>query len=75
MIFSQAEIIENFELQEKSGGEPLYAWYDFKKGEAVTPRGFLIWSLPEGCGVVYRRASDGALILLEGRQGDFCCGL
>lgn len=69
LILSHAEIIENFEMQEKSD-TPHFAWIDYKTQKAIAPKGFLIWSLWEGCGVAYR-CKDGAIVLCEGRQGDF----
>lgn len=70
-IFTAAEIIGNALLQERDGVQPLYIWYDYKTGKKVTPPGWLVWSIWEGCGVVYRR-HDGKMIIVTGRQGDFC---
>ena len=50
---------------------PHYAFYDYKNKKAITPPGFLVWSLVDGCGVVYRRA-DGEMVLIKGVQSDFC---
>ena len=68
---SHKEIIENVIHQEAESIEPLYCFYDYKNKKAITPPGFLVWSLWAGCGVVYRRA-DGEMILVQGVQGDFC---
>ena len=66
------EIIENALQQEKDGIEPCYSFYDSKKGEKVTPPGWLVWSSYNyGCVVVYRR-NDGKMIIATGVQGDFC---
>jgi hypothetical protein len=70
LFFTHSEVIDNFELQEKTT-EPHYCFYDYKHGEPITPPGFLIWSLWDGCGVAYRR-SDGEIILARGVQSDFC---
>ncbi len=68
---TESEIIENALIQEKEGIKPHFAWYDYKKKEVVTPVGWLVWSLRDGCGIVYRR-HDGKMIICKGRQGDFC---
>lgn len=66
------EIIENALQQEREGIEPCYSFYDGKRGEKVTPTGWLVWSSYDyGCGVVYRR-KDGKMIIATGVQGDFC---
>lgn len=55
-------------------GVKLYAYelYDYNKKQAVTPAGWLVWSLFDGgCGVVYRR-EDGKMIICAGWQGEFC---
>ena len=72
LMLPDAEIIENALEQEKSGIKPHYAFYDWKNKKAVTPVGWLVWSLFDGgCGVVYRR-EDGKMIICAGVQGDFC---
>ena len=65
------EIIDNAIEQEKEGIKPHYSFFDYKKREKVTPPGWLVWSLQDGCGVVYRR-EDGKMIIVAGSQGDFC---
>jgi hypothetical protein len=71
LLLSHAEIIANFEEQEKTA-EPHLAWYDYKTGETSKYKGFLIWSLWDyGCGVAHRR-DDGEIILITGWQSDFC---
>ena len=50
---------------------PKQGFYDYKNKKPVTPAGWLIWSLRDGCGVVYRR-HDGKMIIVTGRQGEFC---
>lgn len=73
ILASEKEIIKNALEQEEQGINPHYSFYDYKKGEKVTPSGWLVWSSAKyGCGVVYRR-SDGKMIILTGMQGDFCC--
>ena len=70
-IFStDLEIIQNALQQEKEGIKPHYSFYDYKKKEPITPPGWLVWSLYDGCGVVYRR-KDGKMIIVAGSQGDF----
>ena len=69
---TDAEIIENAMQQERDGIKPHYSFYDYKKKEQVTPAGWLVWSLWDGCGVVYRR-DDGKMVIISGVQGDFCC--
>ena len=72
LLLSDAEIIGNALDQEKDGVKPHYAFYDWKNKKAVTPAGWLVWSLFDGgCGVVYRR-EDGKMIICAGVQGDFC---
>lgn len=69
---TKEEIIANALKQEKEGVQPCYSFYDHKKGEKVTPPGWLVWSSHDyGCGVVYRR-KDGKMIIVTGVQGDFC---
>lgn len=73
LLLSDADIIQNALEQEKDGVKPRYAFYDRKNKKAVTPAGWLVWSLWDGgCGVVYRR-EDGKMIICAGVQGDFCC--
>lgn len=69
---TDADIIKNAIQQEKDGVKPHYSFYDYKKKEPVTPAGWLVWSLWDGCGVVYRR-DDGKMVIISGVQGDFCC--
>ena len=71
LILKESEIIENALQQKSEGIEPHYSFYDYKKREAVTPAGWLIWSTYDSCGICYRR-TDGKLIIVTGRQGDFC---
>lgn len=71
LIMKESEIIANALQQEREGIAPHYAFYDYKKREAVTPAGWLIWSTSSGCGVCYRRA-DGKMIIVTGWQADFC---
>ena len=71
LLLTDNEIISNALEQEKAGIKPHYAFYDYKKHEKVTPAGWLVWSLGDGCGVVYRR-KDGKMIITTGLQGDFC---
>ena len=70
---TEEEIINNALQQEREGIAPRYSFYDYKKKEKVTPAGWLVWSLYDGCGVVYRRA-DGKMVIVKGVQGDFVCG-
>ena len=71
-IFTEKEIIENALQQEANGVQPHYSFYDYKAKEKITPAGWLVWStMGDGCGVVYRR-SDGKMIVVTGRQGEFC---
>lgn len=72
ILASEKEIIKNALEQEEHGIKPHYSFYDYKKGEKVTPSGWLVWSsLNYGCGIVYRR-KDGKMIITVGVQGDFC---
>ena len=72
LLLSDDEIISNALEQEKRGIKPHYAFYDWKNKKAVTPAGWLVWSLFDGgCGIVYRR-EDGKMIICAGVQGDFC---
>lgn len=72
LLLTDAEIIQNALDQEKEGVKPHYAFYNYDKKEAVTPAGWLVWSLFDGgCGVVYRR-EDGEMIICTGWQGEFC---
>ena len=72
LILSDDEILKNALKQEADGIKPHYAFYDYKKREAVTPAGWLVWSLFDGgTGIVYRR-EDGKLIICTGLQSDFC---
>ncbi len=65
IMVSEEECIANALEQERQGIEPSYSGYGL-------PCGWLIWSTWEsGCGVVYRRVSDGKMIVLTGWQGDF----
>lgn len=68
---TDAEIIENALQQERDGIKPHYVFYDYKKKEPITPAGWLVWSLMDGCGVVYRR-DDGKMTICAGHQGEFC---
>lgn len=70
-IFSEKEIIENALQQETDGIKPRFCWYDCRKKEKSTPPGWLVVSMFSGCCVVYRR-NDGKMVILTGRQGDFC---
>lgn len=70
-VFSENEIIKNALQQEADGIKPGYCWYDYQKKERVTPPGWLVVSTFSGCCIVYRR-NDGKMIILTGRQGDFC---
>lgn len=70
--FSEKEIIENALQQELEGIKPRFSWYDYKKKESTTPPGWLVVSMHSGCCVVYRR-KDGKMVILTGKQGDFCC--
>lgn len=72
LFLSNEEIIKNALEQEKNGIKPHYVFYDYKRKEAITPAGWLVWSLWNGgCGVVYRR-EDGEMIICTGVQGNFC---
>lgn len=71
VLATRDQIIENALQQEREGIEPHYCFYDYKRKEKVTPPGWLVWSLNDGCGIVYRR-KDGKMIILQGMQGDFC---
>lgn len=71
-VFSEKEIIKNALQQEADGITPRFCWYDYRKKEKITPPGWLVVSMYSGCCVVYRR-NDGKMIILTGRQGDFCC--
>lgn len=71
-VFSASEIIENALKQERNGITPHYALYDYVHSEKLTPAGWLVWStLESGVGIVYRRQSDGEMIISVGTQGDF----
>lgn len=70
LIATAEEIINNALQQEAEGIEPHYSFYDYKKHEAVTAPGWLVWSTFDGCGVVYRR-EDGKMIICTGVQSDF----
>lgn len=71
-VFSASEIIENALKQEHNGIAPHYALYDYVHSEKLTPAGWLVWStLESGAGIVYRRPSDGKMIISVGTQGDF----
>ena len=67
---TDTEIIENALQQERDGIKPHYSFYDYKNKKTITPKGWLAWSLWEGCGVVYRR-EDGKMVIVTGRQGEF----
>ena len=71
VLATREQIIENALQQEREGITPHYCFYDYKKKEKVTPAGWLVWSLMDGCGVVYRR-EDGKMIIVKGVQSDFC---
>lgn len=70
-LYTAEQIIENAKEQERSGVRPSFAWMDYKTGTASTPPGWLVWSTMDGCGVVYRRKSDGKYIIATGWQCDF----
>lgn len=71
-VFSAFEIIENALKQERNGIAPHYALYDYVHSKKLTPAGWLVWStLESGVGIVYRRQSDGKMIISAGAQGDF----
>lgn len=70
-VFSEKEIIENALQQEREGINPRFCWYDYQKKEKITPPGWCVVSMYSGVCVVFRR-EDGRLVILEGRQGDFC---
>lgn len=72
-LFTSEQIINNAKEQESAGVRPSFAWMDYKTGEPSTPPGWLVWSTMDGCGVVYRRKSDGNYIISTGMQGDFVC--
>lgn len=65
-----SQIIENAIEQQKAGITPRYR---HRSSSESTPAGFLVWSTPYGCGVVYFR-HDGKPIITTGVQGDFICG-
>lgn len=70
LMLSHNEIIDNYELQAQKS-EPHFEPRTRTEAESDTlPRGFLIWSLDEGCGICFKRP-DGAYYLLTGHQGDF----
>jgi hypothetical protein len=70
---TEADAIRNAEEQQAAGVAPMYQ-YRNTNGDAITPRGWLVWSTWEdGAGVVYRR-DDGKMILVTGWQGDFIAG-
>lgn len=72
-VYTEDEIIENALEQERQGIEPLFAFYDYKAKEPLTPYGWPVWStMADGCGVAYRR-HDGKMIIVTGIQGDFIC--
>ena len=71
ILATDAEIFKNALQQEVDGIKPRYCFYDYNKREPVTPAGWLVWSLNDGCGIVYRR-EDGKMIICAGVQGDFC---
>lgn len=72
LLLTDEEIIKNSLEQERQGIKPHYSFYDYRKQEAITPPGWLIWNLFDGgCGVVYRR-NDGKMIISTGMPGDFC---
>lgn len=71
-LVTESQAINNALEQEKSGINPHYCFYDYKEEKAITPPGWLVWSLYDGgCGVVYRR-KDGKMIINAGLQSDFC---
>lgn len=70
-VISESDAINNALEQESSGICPHYAFYDYKKAKSITPKGWLVWSTMDGCGVVYRR-HDGKMIVCSGVQSDFC---
>ena len=72
-LFTSDQIINNAKEQERAGVRPSFSWMDYKTGTASTPPGWLVWSTMDGCGVVYRRKSDGNYIISTGMQGDFVC--
>lgn len=72
-IFTATEIIANALAQEKEGIKPSFCLYNHVTKTATTPKGWLVWSTSiDGCGIVYRRESDGKMIIITGFQGDFC---
>ena len=71
VLATREQIIENALQQEREGITPHYCFYDYKKQKKVTPPGWLVWSLQDGVGVVYRR-EDGKMVIVKGIQGDFC---
>ena len=70
LFFNHAEIIENYEEQAKTG-KPHFAPRTRTAEELEKlPKGFLIWSLTESCGVCFK-FGDNDYRLLTGHQGDF----
>ena len=68
---TRKDIYNNALGQEASGMKAHYSFYDYKTLKTLTPPGFLVWSLTDYCGIVYRRPEDNKLILITGVQGDF----
>lgn len=71
-VITEAEAIQNAAEQEAAGIRPVFAWYDHRTGEHVTPPGWLVWSTyQDGAGVVYKRETDGKPVVVTGWQADF----
>lgn len=69
VFYSHKDIIDNYEAQAQEL-KPIYSYIDTKTGVKDTRKGFLIWSLWEGCGVCHKD-ENGNYILTTGRQSDF----
>ena len=72
-IYKMSELIEEAKRQEKDGIKPHYSFFDYKKKENITPKGWLVFSTwADGCGVVYKMPETNSYKLVTGWQGDFC---
>lgn len=70
---TREDIINNAKEQRKQGVKPLYSFWDYKRNEAITPPGWLVWSTWEdGAGVVYPIQGDPEKLgIVRGWQGEF----
>ena len=68
------ELIQNARDQKADGVKPSYSFWDYKRNEAITPPGWLVYSTYEdGAGVVYPIQGDADHMgFVRGWQGEFC---